>query len=183
MNTIEPACVTALRRFCEAWGGRLICLSESKFTQVFKMVADEDGLALPRSRALIPRDNDQFDIAPATKWHGVHYGIKTVFVVPERASANGIIHEMGHVFATLNPPSQADELDFLGWEICLARAGGFYRAWSLGNGTYGLGGVSTLDEWESASAARKAEVARESIARGIAIGSIEPLTLAPRSVR
>lgn len=54
----------------------------------------------------------------------------------------GLIHEMGHVFASNEPPHQCKhEYDFLGWEWLLAEAIGIpMSSWRKGNGDYVVNG-------------------------------------------
>ena len=172
-------CIPVLRRFCESWGGQIIELTRDQFTGLFRPGWDPRCGAFYRG---LSDPNVAYEEAPATSWHGLHYADKLVYVVPDEASPNGLIHEMGHVFATRYLPDYVDELDTLGWEVCLARASGLYRQWSDANADYCLGGNEGYD-WHVASAAYKARVVRTSIIRGIELGSIEPMTLAPRSVR
>lgn len=67
----------------------------------------------------------------------------------QSANVNGIIHEMGHVFATKHrPESQAcNEPDFLGWEIALARSVGAFDAWSEDNASYTINHEDGYFEW------------------------------------
>lgn len=53
-----------------------------------------------------------------------------------------VVHEMGHVFATNQPPARSNELGFLGWEFALVRyLGGGLRAWRDNNRDYCLGRI------------------------------------------
>ena len=169
--------IAKLRPYCEKWGGKLIEVTPMKFKRLFNW------------RSTSESRRHTFEEAPFVDWHGVVYDLKHLYVVPHHATANGIIHEMGHVFASEIPPENADEAAFLGWEACLALHAGVYREWSSLNDSYGLGdlGLAGSDsiigvEWGETSAARKARALRESIMVGQSRGIITP-ELEPRSLR
>lgn len=162
-----------LRMYCCLWGGDLVVLDKSKFAKLF--LCNEPYY----HRMYVRRDNDQFDTAPAAEWHGVHWSSKRVFVAEDEGHANGIIHEMGHVFAAIDKPDYADEYTFLGFEIRLAASIGQYRQWSRGNYDYGL----FSGRWGCASARHKSAEARNVIEIGIDAGNINASTLAPQAVR
>ena len=76
-------------------------------------------------------------IAPFTDWDlGCKHSTKTVFFSSHcepddiEAYATGIIHEMGHVFASKVAPNRqkpSAEFDFFGWEVLLAEKIGLTR--------------------------------------------------------
>lgn len=156
--------IDRLRPFCRAWGGDLIEVTPFQFKRLFNY----------RLTGEFGENAHSFEEAPAADFHGVVYELKHVYVVPWYATANGLIHEMGHVFASELPPDDCDEMSFLGWEAVLALTVGAYRDWSRLNDSYGLGGVGGLDEWGTASAKGKAQVLRECIEVGACAGIITP---------
>ena len=103
--------VQRLRRRARRWGGDLIEVSDKEF----------ESRRVPQ--------------APFTGWHvGLRFRAKQV-VFAEFAQPRDIafftatlLHEMGHVFATTRAPYKAEEYDFLGWEIALARKVGLTDA-------------------------------------------------------
>ena len=106
----------------KAWGGSLSIVSERQF--------------LENSRR--PEWT-----CPPEEGHAIHYPTKAIICTQREMNVGTIVHEMGHVFADLNPPDKADEWHWMGWEICLARQAGCYRQWSKSARHYRV-------EWEQA---------------------------------
>ena len=161
--------IAKLRPFCQRWGGDIIEITPLRYNRLFEYTSSAEGR------------RHQFDAAPATNWHGVVYDLKQVYVVPKHATANGLIHEMGHVFASELPPDDADEFSWLGWEAAMALKVGLYREWSDNNDSYGIMGYG--DDWGVATAAQKAAALRASLEICFSAGIVEPGTLEPRSRR
>lgn len=169
---MTPFYVSSLRLFCQRWGGDL------------KVVTYEGYVSLTQQR--------WFRAAPASDECGIDWNHKRVYATHTGCDVEAVIHEMGHVFAVPDHPDACgDELRFLGWEVLLARAVGVYRQWSDGNRYYGLGTAGyacqkyevDCPDWQDATAARKARAVKESIHLGVVLGSICPMTLAPKAVR
>lgn len=80
-----------------------------------------------------------YSFAPFVDGHAIHWQRKEVLVDASRLQLGAILHEMGHVFACQEDPNTdggLDELEWLGWEIALARAVGCYDVWDRQNGNY-----------------------------------------------
>ena len=62
---------------------------------------------------------------------GVYWAKKVIAHKKVGFSTAGLVHEMGHVFASKTPPNakDTDEVDFLGWEVTLAASLGIRAAW------------------------------------------------------
>ena len=122
--------------------------------------------------------------APFSNDLGVDYEHKLVFAVTGALYENpgGVILEMGHVFASLVAPQDADEYDFLGWEFMLARKVGLVDEWLDSMDDYSIAdspniafpefGYMELDDQDEVLCAR-VEHARE---LGLIIGE-EPVSV------
>lgn len=107
----------------------------------------------------------RIDSAPFTKWSlGVHPRAKQVIFTDcckpscVELFAIGLIHEMGHVFATTRHPRNADEVDWLGWEMAMARKIGLTDVqFCRGHYDYVIltDDATELGEYSSRPAARK----------------------------
>ena len=118
--------LSRLSELARGWGGEIRSLSEEDFNDCQMTVGD-------------------FSVAPFAPGFGVAWEDKIVCYCPEKASdlICGLIHEMGHVFACLKPPPDADEYTFLGWELEVANLIGMSRqAWYKGNADYSVMGVT-----------------------------------------
>lgn len=71
---------------------------------------------------------DSLDQAPFSSWLGVDYPNKTVYLTKD-AHLGEVIHEMGHVFASLRTPNFSEEYDFFGWEFTVAQKVGLVEEW------------------------------------------------------
>lgn len=161
--------LTPFAQLCESWGGKLVYHTQFLFKRLFRRPEHD-------------RISEAFTEAPAAPWHGINYQAKTVYVVPEHATINGVIHEMGHVFACCDDPDKSDESDFLAWEVAVAFKLKCYREWSLGNSTHGTGMITGCtyddgkyigDEWGQINARCKAEFIRMCINYGLKVGNLE----------
>ncbi len=145
---------------CKKLGGELRLISDAEFTALME-----------------PEDNPEWDEAPFTRWHAVNWKQRLIIAAEKHASLNGIIHEMGHVFADPMPPTASNEFDWLGWEIAVAKYVGCYRQWSTGNKDYCIGDMN----WGEASARRKHELILDRIVEaqddGILSAQLRPLAV------
>lgn len=143
--------VERLQRITSRWGGKLIVVSWGAFCE------------LMNDRGLI-------ELAPAATGLGLNWKDKLIFVAREHVNPGAIIHEMGHVFADREWPSN-NEFDWLGWEICLARKAGCYRAWdkqNAGHGVFDVGITGIEDnEWGYLTRPERQRITRDRIAYGI----------------
>lgn len=114
--------LSRLSELARGWGGEIRSLSEEEFNDCQMTVGD-------------------FSVAPFDPGFGVAWEDKIVCYCPEKAPSLicGLIHEMGHVFACLEPPPDAEEYIFLGWELEVANVIGLSRqAWYKGNADYSV---------------------------------------------
>ena len=116
-----------VRRLCEQWGGKLVCVSEEEFDS--------------------HKDNALFCEAPFTHADlGVLWMEKTILYT-ERVPAcpYEVIHEMGHVFACDFPPDDAEEFNFFGWEYTtMQHLGLSHEGWVKANRHYMVSGSTAL---------------------------------------
>lgn len=107
-----------LSRLCRRWGGDL------------RLMSGVDYAAL------------DFGYPPMSEHpnctHGINWDRRIIFARQDDANVGAIIHEMGHVFLAEGNPVDCDELDWLGWEIALARRARCFGAWSEQNAGYGI---------------------------------------------
>lgn len=102
--------LSALQAVVEGWGGKLLLCSK---------LPDHSGT---------PSDLS-FSAAPfAWLSLGVSYKEKIIYAAPG-FNAGSLIHEAGHVFATLKEPLWSNEVEFLGWEFVLARKVDLLEEW------------------------------------------------------
>lgn len=99
-------CIRSLVKLCKLWGGSLELISEDEHSKL--------------------KEREDFSEAPFTHADlGVLWAEKRiVYTARVEVQATEIIHEMGHVFADKSAPddnSESEEIDFLGWEIQVAR--------------------------------------------------------------
>lgn len=154
-----------LRAECRRLGGELTVISKERFAK--------------NNRTDIS-DRTVYSLSPVASDLGCTWTTKHIYVLKGSSpSVNAIIHEMGHVFASLVPPDEkgCKEEDFLGWEIALALKRGYYRLWSLGNYDYGLhgfkvGNVSASGDWGHLNAKTKSSLARELLTFSRDVGMI-----------
>lgn len=119
-----------LARIAESWGGKLQFMNNDT---VLKCVDRDTRRARSRpSQQCYYSDPGLSDdgLVVTTHWRR-----KVIYISPELYPApkkvlGTLIHEMGHVFADPKPPDDADELEWLGWEVALARWANCYEAWN-----------------------------------------------------
>lgn len=149
-----------LARICAHWGGSLSLLS------------DEDYTILAANFSF--RDSDKITEAP-DRSHAIDYDNFRVFAHRVRGNPGGIIHEMGHLFLEEGRPSTTDELEWLGWEIAMARMSGCYKVWNEQNAGYGVrlpwGHMST---WGDLSTDARRIVTADRIDHAMMIGILSP---------
>jgi hypothetical protein len=93
------------------------------------------------------REHHAFLDAPFTAYLGVFWTEKKIIAVFGEENPSSIIHEMGHVFASLTEPPKSDEYDFLGWEYAVARYVKLpISDWLHSNGDYQIPSGWTIDD-------------------------------------
>ena len=110
-----------LTRLARQWGGNILSVTPEVF-ETYK-------------------SREDFDEAPFTIGAlGVVYSEKLIVFVPGAQDVNwpALTHEMGHCFASMVKPEQADESSFIGWEFRLARLVGTQSEWLPLNSAYVL---------------------------------------------
>lgn len=123
----------SLRRRIRRWGGTLLLLTPEAYArQVGTTVPGDVGKCYPR-------DHNPWDECPFADGHAVWWERRLFAVSRPHLSLPVLIHEMGHVFADLRPPADADEYAWFGWEYALAQALGIEEAWRVNNKRYGVG--------------------------------------------
>lgn len=132
MSLTKEIVLQRLRRKARRWGGDI----EEVELRDFKCLQDEKRAAS----------------APFTDWDiGTDYEAKVVYVTtccePSEVElfATGLIHEMGHAFASPDPPDESDEFKFIGWEVALGRRIGLTDQ-QFCRQVYGLGDVSSFPD-------------------------------------
>jgi hypothetical protein len=121
----------------------------------------------------------------AIDWHE-----KTVIVAQDLTADNisGLIHELGHVFASNKTPNGAKEFDFFGWEYVVAGKLGLLFQWSHGTRDYAIADVDVVgnaagnSEWGALDAVRQDRLIRERLDHAIKTKLITK-QLQPRSIR
>jgi len=81
---------------------------------------------------------------PFSNHLGVNWNEKIVYVsnMADISDIGGMIHEMGHVFASNKPPDRSEEFMFFGWEYAAAKSIGLLKLWSKGTNNYVVGSDS-----------------------------------------
>jgi hypothetical protein len=82
---------------------------------------------------------DHINASPFSFKLGLDHAHKTIYIL-EGAELGGIIHEMGHVFASAAEPSRSVEYEFFGWEFVVAAKIGIVEEWIESVGDYTVGG-------------------------------------------
>jgi len=140
-NPAQDAVLKKLRRKARKWGGDIQKVTEAEWAA---LTSEDPGIGLLGSIQ-----------APFTNWDlGAHFKSKIVYFGlychPQDIEhfATGIIHEMGHVFASLVQPydlpktykgREHDEFDFFGWELTLAKEVGLTLSqFCAGNADYAV---------------------------------------------
>lgn len=141
-----------LSRLCLRWGGELRLMSASDYGAI------------------------DFSDPPLSEHpegaHGINWETRTVFATRDHANPGTIIHEMGHVFLMEGDPTGCDELDWLGWEIAVARRARCFGIWTAQNADYGIS-FGHLSTWGDLTLSEMREYARERIAHAQRIGVID----------
>jgi hypothetical protein len=133
---VDPSILTKLQGYARKFGGQLLVLTEKEFDRKFlKYPVHPVWHTMVFKRGFYEAP---FVSLPARL--GVQWARKIVACVPSSGiHPCGVIHEMGHVFASAKSPDYADEYEFLGWEWAMAERIGMSRAeWQLGNKDYSL---------------------------------------------
>lgn len=81
--------LSALARICRRFGGRLAVISQRAYDALFEQRVDH------------MYGGEELSEAPFTNAHGLWWKKKIIYAVRGRENVNNIIHEMGHVFASL----------------------------------------------------------------------------------
>lgn len=140
-----------LKCLCRHWGGRLIEVSAWQFRDV--------------------SEKAHFDVAPFTcNQIGIKWKAKQV-VYSNPVNVPDVIHEMGHVFASISPPDLTAEWPFFGWEYLLAKKFNIVKEWRLNNDQYTLPNGQSFGSYSRGSQDRRIA---ESIEQGKRFGIIGP---------
>lgn len=207
---LDDPSIRKLMRIAESWGGGFTFMDVDI---VLKCVDRDERRAVKRpnqERYYSHPDGGTASCALETHWRR-----RTIYLSPACCSPKAVlgylIHEMGHVFADPKPPDDADELEWLGWEIALARWAGCYSAWDKWKDGFSLGGKKDLPRdiaalwqkyedlcgyekripsphdtyasWGDLNAKGKLLLTRDRVQHGVAIGIIDPRTRRPLPVR
>ncbi len=114
----------SLRRRIHRWGGALLLLDPDDYAR--KVAGIYDG--------------NPWEGAPFAYGHAVWWKERVIAVSRPLLRLPVLIHEMGHVFADLHPPSFSDEYAWFGWEYALAQAVGIEEeTWRADNKDYVVG--------------------------------------------
>ncbi len=114
----EKAFVQRVIRKVESWRGKVEAVDE----EFFNGRHDE--------RRHIP--DSQFSEAPTGDALAINWEEKTLYYIPEKLTpwdVGFMIHEVAHIFATKDPPEEAFEEAWLGWEYMLAKELKGFRIW------------------------------------------------------
>lgn len=86
---------------------------------------------------LINSDMVTYD-CPFSNYLGVNWNKKIIYIskIARISDISGMIHEMGHVFASDKPPNSSEEFVFFGWEYAAAKSVGLLKLWSKGTKDY-----------------------------------------------
>lgn len=160
--------INVLKEIAKSWGGVIEVVSTGEF-EPFGALSDDLHNGWTR---------------PPENGHALHYETRRMVVDRKLACAGTIIHEMGHAFVDESNPEEADEWDWFGWEICLARKVGCYRRWSKSSRHYivTVNPGEDLISWKRLTSSQKAAVTDERIKHAIKIGIVDP-NGDPRAVR
>lgn len=118
--------------------------------------------------------------APFCKSIGVYWSEKLIVHQLAGFSNAGLIHEMGHTFASKHPPNSkhVEEVDFLGWELELAKSLGVRPAWLREMASYGVNidddGINSFCTISELSRKGRDKVFAEARATAIKLGSLGP---------
>lgn len=170
-RTIEKRDVEKLRKLCALWGGELRTVPTDVF---YKTVRAGDTTTPWGLKQTFTRR--AWSEAPFTYEHAVNYRRGIILASDEHASPSAIIHEMGHVFVSLKPPRNSDEVTWFGWEMLLAKKLGFYELWFKDNQHYSLDNPETnsVDDFGWLEPREQQAAMKQCIALGKKIGCITP---------
>lgn len=147
-----------LSNLCRRWGGSLVLLPEPEFSELNYQSPGVSG-------------------AP-DGWHAIDLRRRYVMSAEGRVNPGAVIHEMGHLFLKEGHPTTGYELDWIGWEIALARRAQCYEVWSRQNADY-LIDVDAGREWRHIRGRRRQKLIADRIAHAKSIGIVsqggEPL--------
>jgi hypothetical protein len=152
----ERPAMEALRSLVESWGGH------------FEHVTLSDPIW----------DSEEVAAAQYSAFLGVDYGRKIIYTV-DGFCPGEVLHEVGHVFASLHNPAFAEEYDFFGWEFVVAQKVGLVEEWLKGTGNYSVGGTSFI-EFEEMTIEEQSDLIEERVQRAVALGLIvggEPVSV------
>jgi len=114
-----------MARLCRRWGGRMRLFHTS--TAFYDYIDENDGASE----------------APFAGAAGIGFNWEKKEILAFDCAVvgriGGLIHEMGHIFASPSDPDgrhPPQEFDFFGWEISVAKMLGVFDAWSASNGNY-----------------------------------------------
>lgn len=116
----------------------------------------------------------------------IDWDAKIVYVseAAKREDVSGLIHEMGHVFASRQPSNQSKEWPFFGWEYCAALKLGLLYQWDHGNANYSISSsISSRyrGDWGDQTPDQKDEIIRDRITYAIKAKMVskqwEPLSI------
>jgi hypothetical protein len=120
---------------------------------------------------------------------GVYWAKKVIAHKKVGFSTAGLVHEMGHVFASKTPPNNkhTDEVDFLGWEVTLAARLGIRAAWVREMSSYGIhydneDGPDQFAQLGDLTRKERANVLARAVTKAQQLGSLGP-NLEIRSIR
>lgn len=115
--------IQALSRVCRHFGGQLAVIAQQEFdnlfnrpksTHIWKLDPTHNSEKLNVStgaqdlwRPEHTHSSEELSVSPSTYAHGLWWRRKIIYAVRGRESVNGIIHEMGHVFAAPHHPDCA----------------------------------------------------------------------------
>ncbi len=167
--------IKALSRVCRRFGGQLAVISQHAFDSLFDEPAHRHASPRSATRAEATRMRcaadhtygEGLNKSPSTFGHGLLWRQKIIYTVHGRGNVNGIIHEMGHVFASPHHPGcacyECHEWNWLGWEIILARQIGVMPLWSYHNADYNVVDVGNIELWGRLTPTRRRVVVADRI--------------------
>jgi len=100
---------------------------------------------------------------PFSNYLGVNWDKKIIYIsdVARISDISGVIHEMGHVFASDKPPNRSEEFVFFGWEYAAAKSIGLLKLWSKGTKDYVIGRRFSGIAWGDLNSIDKSTVIKE----------------------
>lgn len=148
--------LSKLQALAESWGGAVLVVS-----------SDDPVWDLPSVTE-----------APFSSWLGIDHPNMKVYLT-EKAHLGEVIHEMGHVFASLRTPYFSEEYDFFGWEFVVAQKADLVTEWLEGAGNYSVGGTQYV-EFEDMTPDEQSDLLEERVQHAQKLGLIvgdEPVTV------